>query len=623
MSDLDDDSTAWRTPPGAYLASRPAGFRVPDKPLSVYVTMRDGVRIAVDVYLPQGSGAPPTFPTLVVATPYYRRFMTSDPAAENSPMAFRYRDAFVPRGYALLVMDVRGTGASFGTRDSFRSPREREDFGEIVQWIVGQSWSDGSVGATGISYPGAAALFLASTGHPAVKAVAPLFVVNDSYIDQLYPGGMLSRIWVEDYNDCIVALDHDRTEELRKYAYFGDRRLLGPAPVDGDPQGETMARAMREHRQSFNLRDAAGEFFYRDEGLAHDPGLTLEACSPGHYFERIAPQVAIYSVSGWYDGAGYSNATISRFLSLNRDRHHLLLGPWDHGARTNGSPWRGQQAPEFNLFGEVIRFFDHYLMGKPTGLDRESRVHYFSVQGERWQEAADWPPVKRDLTLHLTAGGLASLAPATAHPVDYQVDFTTTTGRQTRFERLGLHDVKTLYADWAAHEDRLPKFDTEPFASDMELTGHAIARLVVASSQTDAAVFVYLSEVDADGTSRYVTEGFLRALHRRVAPPPPQYRCDWPYRRFTRADAQPLVPGEAVTLEIALLPVSWVFPKGSRLRLAIAGADALHFPQVPHGRPPRLTFTCGGEDGSRIDLPMRACQILDHIRTAHDHTAPR
>ena len=605
MSDRDDASPAWRVPPSAYLAKRETPYRVPRDPISVYVTMRDGVRIAVDAYLPQGSGAPAAFPTIVIATPYYRRFRTEGEGVENSPMAFRYRDAFVPRGYAVVVVDVRGTGASFGSRDSFRSPKERDDFGQIAEWIVNQPWSNGTVGATGISYPGAASVFLAGTGHPAVKAIAPLFVINEIYGDQLYPGGMLSKVWVETYNDCIVSLDHNRTNELKKYAYFQDDRLLGVAPVDADPEGALLAQAMSEHKQSFNLRDAAGEYFYRGEGLAHDPALTLEVCSPYHYFDRIRPDVAIYSVSGWFDGSGYSNATISRFLTLNRDRHHLLLGPWDHGARTNGSPWRDAQAPAFNVFAEVIRFFDHYLMGLPTGLDNEARVHYFTVHGERWQSAPDWPPVAREAQLFLSPEKLESQLPSQPSVVDYQVDFTVTTGRQTRFERLGLQDVPVYYGDWDGRDDAMLRFETEPFAQDMELSGHVIAYLTVSSSEADAAVFLYLSEVDAHGKSHYVTEGFLRALHRKTATPPENYRCDWTYRRFTRADATLMKPDEPEALEVTLLPISWVFSKASRLRLSIAGADALHFPQVPHGRPPRLTIHCGGARGSRLALPLR------------------
>jgi uncharacterized protein len=117
---------------------------------------------------------------------------------------------------------------------------------------------------------------------------------------------------------------------------------------------------------------------------------------------------------------------------------------------------------------------------------------------------------------------------------------------------------------------------------------------------------VYLSEVEADGRTHYVTEGMLRALHRKTAKPPSNYACDWTYRSFLRKDAQLLERGKPVQLEIALLPVSWVFAKGSRLRVSIAGGDANHYPQVPHGRPPKLEVVCGGANGSTIDLPMRA-----------------
>ena len=604
MSDRDDLANAWKVPPSRYMASRPAEYALPAQPFSRYVTMRDGVRLAVDVYLPQGLPEGARFPAIIVATPYYRRFKSEGPVAEYTPMAFRYRDAFVPRGYALVVVDVRGTGASFGMRDSFRSPKEREDFAEIADWIVAQPWSDGKIGATGISYPGATSLFLAGKGHPAVKAIAPLFAIGEIYADQLYPGGMLSKVWAEQYNDCVVALDHDRKEDIKKYAYFKDPAFRGPHPVDEDPDGVLLAEAMHQHKQSFNLHDAAPEYAFRGEGLLHDPSLTLDACSPYHYFENVRPDLAIYSVSGWFDGSGYSSATVSRFLTLARDNHFLLLGPWDHGARTNASPWRDRQVPHFDVFGEVTRFFDHYLMGRATGIEEERRIHYFSVHGERWQAADEWPPVPRKAKLHLGQGTLAKAKPASPSKVTYQVDFTVTTGRNTRYERLGLLDIPQYYGDWHGRDERMLNFTTEPFREPMELTGHVIARLRIASSETDAAVFVYVAEVDGQGRSHYVTEGMLRALHRKTAKPPANYACDWTYRTFRRKDAKLLQPGEPADLEITLLPVSWVFAKGSRLRLSIAGADALHYPQVPHGRPPCLEVVCGGAKGSRIDLPL-------------------
>src|ERR1043166_9698665 len=205
MSDRDDRGNAWRVPPSAYLARRPAHSRVPARPPSRSLPMSDGCRLAVDIDLPAAMPSGPTpparLPTICVFTPYYRRFALAPGArgTEPSPNIFRYRDMFVPRGYALAVVDVRGTGASFGTRDSFRSPKEGEGFLSVAEWIggepggsfgprrslrsrkeredfrvvadciVGEPWSDGRIGATGISYLGAAANFLASTGHPAVK----------------------------------------------------------------------------------------------------------------------------------------------------------------------------------------------------------------------------------------------------------------------------------------------------------------------------------------------------------------------------------------------------------------------------------------------------------------------
>ena len=211
MPDRDDLGSAWKVPPSRYLASRPAEHRV-GAPRSVYVTMADGCRLAVDVILPDGD-ASKRWPTVLILTPYVRRFqLAAGSNVEPSPNSYKYRDMFVPRGYAVVVVDARGTGASFGTRDSFRSPRERADYKEIADWIVAQPWSDGRIGATGISYLGAACDFLASTGHKAVKAIAPLFAVWDTWADNYYPGGMLIKRLALVYDELMLALDHDRRD---------------------------------------------------------------------------------------------------------------------------------------------------------------------------------------------------------------------------------------------------------------------------------------------------------------------------------------------------------------------------------------------------------------------------
>src|SRR5438477_7817542 len=248
MSDLPRNDGSWQILPQDYLARRPTTYSSSRRPRSSYVAMRDGVRLAVDVYLPldsAGTAIAETLPAIVIFTPYYRRFaLRSDapPSSEPSVSAGRYRDFFVPRGYALVVVDVRGTGASFGVREGFRSPKERDDYREIVDWIVEQKWSSGAICATGVSYVGAAADFLASTGHRAVKAIAPLFSVWDTYSDHYYPGGLLLNRLTETYDELMVALDQDRRDLLGKFAYFKDPNFDGPQPVDDDPEGR-LARA--------------------------------------------------------------------------------------------------------------------------------------------------------------------------------------------------------------------------------------------------------------------------------------------------------------------------------------------------------------------------------------------
>jgi uncharacterized protein len=102
---------------------------------------------------------------------------------------------------------------------------------------------------------------------------------------------------------------------------------------------------------------------------------------------------------------------------------------------------------------------------------------------------------------------------------------------------------------------------------------------------------------------RYVTEGVLRAIHRAEAPAPRDYKTTWPFRTFARKDAKPMPIGEPQLLKFALLPIAWRFAKGSRIKLSISGADADHFVQTPHGRPPLLTLKSGGEQASMLELP--------------------
>jgi uncharacterized protein len=599
---------AWRVPPGEYLAKRPASFELV-QPSSQYVAMRDGCRLAVDAYVPQSmiSGSVPTFPTIVFFTPYYRRFkLRPGGAGEVNPNTGKFRDFFVPRGYAVVVVDVRGTGASFGTRDSFRSPREREDSHEIADWIVAQPWSNGAIGATGISYVGAASDFLASTGHPAVKAIAPISSVWDTYTDNYFPGGVQLKSLTKVYDELMIGLDHDRRDILKQFSYFNNPDFEGPQPIDEDPDAVLLSHAISQHLGNFRQTEFMAEFKFREEGLPYDPEFSSASFSPYAVSRSIRRDVAILSISGWLDGAGYMNGAISRYLTMKDNPRYLLLGPWDHGARVDVSPWRRTIDVDFPLLAEVLRFFDTHLMGQETGLREEAPVHYFSLHAEEWRAAKDWPLTVTGERLFLAPDYRLSNAELQAGEDSYQVDFALGTGTGTRYERIAGIDSREYYADWQGRTAKMLSFTSEPLTTAVELAGHGRADLFLSCGERDLALFVYLTEIEANGAERYVTEGLLRALHRKEAAPPRTYCTTWPFRSFSRSDAAPLEPGKVERIRIPLLPVAWRFSVGSRIRLSIAGADDDHCGQVPHGRPPLLKILRGGDNASLLELPVLA-----------------
>ena len=222
------------------------------------------------------------------------------------------------------------------------------------------------------------------------------------------------------------------------------------------------------------------------------------------------------------------------------------------------------------------------------------------MHGETWRETAQWPPLKNDAT-HVSGPRRSPVAVTGIGCRPVTADFGFGSGTHTRYGRLAAHDTRTYYDDWQAREVRLPCYRSEPLDAEVELAGHAVLTLHLAASEPDAALHVYLSEEEPDGTVRYVTEGVLRALHRKLSAYPPNYRASWPYHSCDRGDAAPLVPGRPEDIVIALLPTAWRFGKGSRIRLAIAGGDADHYGQVPHGRPPVFTLS---REGSFLDLPL-------------------
>jgi putative CocE/NonD family hydrolase len=622
---------------------------------SQYLTMRDGVRIAIDVTLPNDLPPGQKIPAILTQTRYFRsvayrrwyRALGLDQKLDDLP---RTRAYFVGHGYAWVDVCARGSGASGGQRPCPWHEEEVRDGAEVVDWILAQPWSSGAVGATGVSYAGTSADMLMINQHPAVKAVIPRFSLFDAYADTGFIGGVYQsgfvKLWGEfnaaldrnDYGEAFAMFIRHNLRALWQYqrdrgpawsvrpahllagpqverlvAAFMNQASDGVSPTDADTNGTLVAAAVREHKNNYDVHAGALRTTYRDDiGLVDQyPDRTIDTFSPHHYLDQIqGSKTAIYSYSGWYDSA-YQRAAIKRFCSMPTPGSKLILGPWDHGGNQNASPHSSLHWTEFDHFAEMLRFFDCHLKGIDNGCASEPPVRYFTMGEERWKETDAWPPAPaRVLRLHLSAGGTLARQPRASRVGEdtYCGQSDTTSGHRSRWcSLLGLM-VPVGYADERTENTKRAVYRSTPLAEDTEVTGHPLVHLSIRPSSTDLQLFVYLQDMAPDGSITTVTEGCLRALHRRVSQSKPPHWQPGPYHSFEKADGRPMELNQATRLSFDLLPVSYLFRRGHSVALALALADRENFSLQP-GPPPIIRILCGGKRGSVLELPVMGGEI--------------
>jgi putative CocE/NonD family hydrolase len=133
-----------------------------------------------------------------------------------------------------------------------------------------------------------------------------------------------------------------------------------------------------------------------------------------------------------------------------------------------------------------------------------------------------------------------------------------------------------VYPDRTERDKKLLVFDSPTLPQDMEVTGHPALSLLLKSSQADCSFFIYLEDIDKNGVVHYVTEGELRSIHRGIQSNPTYTQIgDW--HSFLRKDVKPFEPGKEEQIKIELLPTSYLFKKGHKIRIALAGHDKDHF----------------------------------------------
>jgi putative CocE/NonD family hydrolase len=541
---------------------------------ALYVTMRDGVKIAIDVVLPKGLAAGEKLPTVMNMTRYWRSRQGGQPGTW-----------FPQYGYARVLVDARGTGASYGIWRAPFSPDEIKDYGEVVNWIVAQAWSNGKVGSFGNSYEGNTALWLATTMNPAVKAVIPRHFEFDLFSETPYPGGLLTDWMVKTWSEGNHQLDTNPGARL----------------VDEDTDQLWFREATKHRADNLDVYKAALKTVSRDD---REFGVTLDMISLHSYLPQIEKSgVAINSWGGWFD-ASTADAEIRSFTSLG-NYHRAVVGPWNHGGGQNASPYQTANPQRVIQAYEWLRFFDHYLKGVDTGLDAEKAFYYFTIGEEKWKVTSKWPVAgTRMIRWYLDESNvLSTSAPKSASGEDrYVVNFDATTGNKNRWHtQVG---GQVVYPDRAEEDKKLLTYTTAPFKADTEITGYPIVDLLITSTATDGAFFVYLEDVNEAGNVTYITEGVLRALHRKISNETPPYKILTPYHSFKNKDTMPLIPGQIAELKFGIQPTSVLIRKGHRLRIAIAGHDKDTFARIPAEGVPTITVARNKGNASWIELPV-------------------
>src|SRR5215471_2410732 len=382
---------------------------------NVEVKMRDGVVLRADLLLPSADGK---FPVLVYRTPYGK---------DNAPKEWTTFNKAVARGYAVVIQDVRGRYASDGEFDAYKN--EGRDGYDTIEWAAAEPWSNGIVGAFGLSYPGAVQWLAAVENPPHLKAMIPAMTFSTPR-NFFYSGGVFDGSWI-DWIWFNIAPD------IRKR-----KNLAGPKTYR-----EAAAAWKTEHErlQGFlplaDLPDfkRVAPFYY--DWLAHPPSDPWwDWTELRDKYDRV--HCAVLNISGWYDEAYGPDGATTNFNGLlaarKGERHprtQTIIGAWTHGELERTKAGDIDFGPDAKVdYDEIIlRWMDHYLKGAQNGVEREKLVQ---------RELADSKVAFSEFTSD------------PAHPLT------------DPYSQFGARDYKAL-----AGRENVLVFDTQPFATDTEVTG--------------------------------------------------------------------------------------------------------------------------------------------------------
>ena len=562
---------------------------------SVYVPMRDGVRIAVDIVRPTAGGQfhDGALPVLWSHTPYTRAVEGPD-GVEPAPIeGWERMLLLVEHGYVVVLVDKRGAGASFGASDAFFNIDESRDAYEITEWLAEQAWSNGRIGMWGRSYLGITQLLCAGQKPPHLQAIFPEMAWWDAY-EIIWPGGILRDDLAAMWSAGVRSLDLGIP--ALSETFRGDEAISWPAaPVDADLDGSLIRSARREHFANRDVFEFCTSNPFKDSAEA---GRQVWADrSPSAQAAAIEESgVAIYHYVGWYDG--FTRDACLAFSTLSNPQKLLIDASYhaEYGA--------------FDLAGEQLRWFDHWLKDIDTGIMDEPAVMFYELgadPADPWRSSPSWPPLGSEMTpMHFAPGPSGTVASVNDGTLlseilddgsdTYVIDESTTTGLANRFSNLygGPGRVTPIneaihlgYPDLASNDAKGLTYTAAPLDADLHMAGHPRAHVWI-ETDADVPVFVYLEEVLLDGFSRYLSEGCRRISHR------------------VGGGANEVAAPEAGAMELVIdmQPVGTVLRPGSRLRVTITCADQAAHAPANFDPPPTIKVLLGGDTNSHIELPF-------------------
>lgn len=484
---------------------------------SVAVPLSDGVEARGDLYLPPGDGP---FPLVLEITPYSR--------AQDKI----YGVTFAREGYATLIQSVRGKGGSGGVFLPFVD--EIPDLLAILEWCLEQSWCDGSVALMGSSSQSYSAQLLASTGHPAIKALINMSGLTDTRL-LFFPGG---------------AFRLDTLYPWLHWNYLG-KSLGSSASWD----------------QKFLRMPLVDAFEW-------EPGLLEKMAAGSVAVDRI--ETPTLHITGWNDVVYRHTLLLHAGLAKNEysPPQKLIIGPWLHNQIGAGTGVAGDQdyGPEAGIdMAEVcsliLQWIDRYLLEEDNGVEEEPAVRWFAMGENKWREAESWPlsgAASRSFYL-ASDGRLAAEAEAMEGSASYDYDpeqpVPTMGGVNSHIfpDRAGPRDQ----ARFAGRKDVLV-FNTAPLRSDLLLAGPITVLLHAASSVEDTDFVAKLIDIAPDGYQLIVEDGIVRARFRNGSV------------------AEPIEPGEVYEYAIDLGSTGLRVPKGHRISLHISSSNFPKYHRNPN-----------------------------------------